>query len=408
MLFFLIALSILTAIYGYVGWRSIRPARLAPTWKTLLWAILAGLWALPLLPISLRRFGNEDAWVDQLAWVAYSTLGFFVLAFTLLVLADLARLLLPAFRFLIRLTSQFLPGAGAEEAPVDLVRRSLLAYPVNLGILGVAGAMTGYGISEAIQLPHVVRVKVPLPNLPRELEGFRIAQLTDIHIGPMIKQDFIGKIVDQTNALAPDLIALTGDLVDGSVPHLKDAVSPLSSLAARHGTFFVTGNHEYYSGAEHWIEEVDRLGMRVLLNDHLTLQSGDARILVAGVTDPTGRTYVKGHEPDLNAAIAGAPISGPTAADVKLLLAHQPRAVFDAARAGFDLQLSGHTHGGQFFPWNFVVGLTQPYLKGLHLHQNTWIYVSMGTGFWGPPLRLGTHSEIALIELTRGDKPDPA
>lgn len=403
MLFFLLALSILTAIYGYVGWRSIKPARLAPSWKKLLWALLAGLWTLPLLPIFLRRFGNEDPWVDSLAWVAYTTLGFFILAFTLLALADLIRLPIPAYRVLTRLTSQLFTNAGGGEAPVDPVRRSLLAYPVNLGILGISGGLTGYGLSEAIQLPDVVRVKVPLPNLPSELEGFRIAQITDVHIGPMIKQDFIGKIVDLTNALEPDLIAVTGDLVDGSVSHLKNAVSPLSSLAARHGSFFVTGNHEYYSGAEHWIDEVERLGMRVLLNGHHTLQAGNASILVAGVTDPNGRSYVKGHAPNLGAAISGAPT-----ADVKLLLAHQPRAVFDAAGAGFDLQLSGHTHGGQFFPWNFVVGLTQPYLKGLHLHQNTWIYVSVGTGFWGPPMRLGTHSEITLIELTRGNKPDRA
>lgn len=403
MLFFLLALSILAVIYGYVGWRSIRPARLAPSWKKLLWAILGGLWVLPPLPIFLRRFGIEDAWVDTLSWIAYSALGFFVLAFSLLVLADLARGLIPAFRFLTRFTSRFFPGAWGEDPPVDPVRRSLFAYPVNLGILGISGALAGYGYSEAIEPPDVVRVKVPLPNLPRELEGFRIVQLTDIHIGPMIKQDFIGKIVDRTNALEPDLIALTGDLVDGSVPHLKNVVSPLSSLASRHGSFFITGNHEYYSGAEPWIDEMERLRMRTLLNSHHTLQIGEARILVAGVTDPNGRSYVKGHAPDLNAAISGAPST-----DVKLLLAHQPRAVFDAAGAGFDLQLSGHTHGGQFVPWNFVVGLTQPYLKGLHLHQNTWIYVSMGTGFWGPPMRLGTHSEITLIELTRGDKPDPA
>ena len=395
LLFPIIALTVLGLIFGYVGWRTISPSRLSAFWKRGLWALLAVLWLLPPLPIFLRRLGNENLVVDVLSWVAYVNLGFFVLAFTLLVGTDLTRLVLPwLHRALTWILGRF-TGAGRPEPALDIGRRRFLAYPVNLGLLGVSGALSGYGLHEAIKFPSVVRVQVPLPNLPPGLEGFRIVQLTDIHIGPMIKHGFMRRVVERANALEPDMIALTGDLADGSVPHLKNAVAPLADLAARHGSFFVTGNHEYYSGAEPWVEEMDRLGMQVLLNGHRVLNHGPARLLVAGVTDPNGAQYVPGHKPDLTAAVSGA-----SPADFRLLLAHQPRAIYAAARNRFDLQLSGHTHGGQFIPWNIVVSLTQPYLKGLHLHQNTWIYVSRGTGYWGPPMRLGTQSEITLIELT--------
>ena len=398
MLFPIIALSVLAVIYGYVGWRTIAPAPLGRGPKTALWALLAVFWVIPLVPILLRRLGNESPPVEVLAWIAYTGLGFFVLAFTLLLITDLARLLLRiAWRVSARRGAAWRgPAArGGAEAPIDPERRRLLAYPLNLGILGLSGSLAGYGLLEAIQIPEVVKVRVPVPGLPPELEGYRIVQLTDIHVGPMIKESFMGAIVDRTNALQPDLIAVTGDLVDGSVSHLGNAVSPLAALSARQGSYFITGNHEYYSGAEAWVEKVDRLGLRVLLNEHLILQTGAARMLVAGVTDPNGAQYVRGHGMDVDGSLSGA-----APADFKLLLAHQPRAVFDAARNGFDLQLSGHTHGGQFIPWNFLVSLTQPYLKGLHDHEGTWIYVSKGTGFWGPPMRLGTRPEITLIELT--------
>lgn len=403
MLFPFAFMGTLALVYGYVGWRTISPARLSRTWKRCLWALVACLWILAPLPILLRRLDGESPSADNMAWISNLGLGFFFLAFCMLAAADLVRLAALILRRVTRFAMQGFTGATAPDTPVDPGRRRLLAYPVNLGILGVTAGLSGYGFIEAIQIPDVVRVRVPIPNLPPALEGYRIVQMTDIHIGPMIKQKFTGAIVDRANALEPDLIALTGDVVDGSVGHLSNAVSPLSALSARHGTYFVTGNHEYYSGAEVWIDEFDRLGLRVLLNDHRMLQIGDARILLAGVTDPNGGRFVDGHHTDLDAAISGA-----TPADVKLLLAHQPRSIFAAARRGFDLQLSGHTHGGQFIPWNFIVELTQPYLKGLHNHQNTWIYVSKGTGYLGPPLRLGTKPEITLIELTSQTRQESA
>jgi hypothetical protein len=241
-----------------------------------------------------------------------------------------------------------------------------------------------------------VTVDVPLAGLAPALEGFRIVQITDIHVGPTIKQEYLQAIVDRVNALQPDVVAITGDLVDGSVAELADHVAPLARLRARHGVFFVTGNHEYYSGVHGWVRELQRLGIRVLHNEHVVLQHADASLVLAGVPDYTGHHFDPAHRSDPAAALQGAPADVP-----RILLAHQPRTAHAAADAGFDLQLSGHTHGGQFLPWTLLVPLQQPYTAGLHQLGRLWIYVSRGTGYWGPPKRLGAPSEIAELRLSR-------
>jgi predicted MPP superfamily phosphohydrolase len=227
------------------------------------------------------------------------------------------------------------------------------------------------------------------------LHGFTIVQITDIHIGPTIKRRHLDAIVDAVNDLDADMIAVTGDLVDGSVRHLSEHTQPMARLTARHGAYFVTGNHEYYSGAVGWIAELRRLGLRVLMNEHVVLQHDGADVVVAGVTDFSAHHFDPAQRSDPAAAIAGAPVD----AGVKLLLAHQPRSAFAAAPAGFDLQLSGHTHGGQFLPWNFFVRLQQPFTAGLHRLGTLWVYTSRGTGYWGPPKRLGAPSEITHLRL---------
>jgi uncharacterized protein len=196
------------------------------------------------------------------------------------------------------------------------------------------------------------------------------------------------------NALEPDLVAITGDLVDGSVAELAEHVAPLAQLRSRHGSFFVTGNHEYYSGVHGWVREVQRLGIRVLHNEHVVLRHEGAALVVAGVPDFGGHHFDPQHRSDPAAAIAGAPEGLP-----RILLAHQPRTAPAAAAAGFDLQLSGHTHGGQFLPWNLFVPLQQPYTAGLHRLEQLWVYVSRGTGYWGPPKRIGAPSEISELRL---------
>ena len=266
---------------------------------------------------------------------------------------------------------------------------------MNAGIMAASGILTAYGLFESRRSPEIKKVLIPIKNLPDDLSGFTIAQITDIHVSPTIKRDWVKIIVDKVNRLSPDIIAFTGDLADGSVERLQNDVAPLSDLEAKYGKYFVTGNHEYYSGINRWINEIKRLGFTVLINEHRIIRHGKARIFLGGVTDYKGGQFYKSHASSPKAAIEGALPS-----DIKLLLAHQPKNIFSAAKAGFDLQISGHTHGGQFFPWNYVVCLDQPFVSGLHKFKNTQIYVNNGTGYWGPPLRLGVPSEITLLQLT--------
>jgi predicted MPP superfamily phosphohydrolase len=242
----------------------------------------------------------------------------------------------------------------------------------------------------------VVRnVDVPIAGLPAALDGFSIVQISDVHVGATIKNGYVSRIVDTVNSLDADMIAVTGDLVDGSVQRLSSHTAPLGRFSARHGAFFVTGNHEYYSGADAWIAEMRRLGLSVLLNEHVVLEHGGEAVVVAGVTDYSAHHFDPAQRSNPAAAMAGAPAR----AGVRVLLAHQPRSAFAAAKAGFDLQLSGHTHGGQFFPWNLLVKLVEPFAAGLHRLDKLWVYVSRGTGYWGPPKRFGAPSEITHLRL---------
>jgi len=268
-------------------------------------------------------------------------------------------------------------------ALADLLR----LHHASPAILAGAVLLTIVGLVQA-RRPRVVRVTIPIEDLPADLAGLRIVQISDLHVGPTIRRRFVEWVVDATNALAPDLVAVTGDVADGFVPELREHVAPLARLRAPLGRFFVTGNHEYYWDPRGWTRELERLGLSVLSNEHRLLVRGNGRLLLAGVTDLSAG-------PDPVAAVAGAPDS-----DVRVLLAHQPRSAYAARDAGFHLQLSGHTHGGQFFPFNLLVRLFQPFVSGLHRLEAMWLYVSRGTGYWGPPLRLGAPPEITLIELT--------
>jgi predicted MPP superfamily phosphohydrolase len=245
-------------------------------------------------------------------------------------------------------------------------------------------------MASALGEPEVVDVEIALRKLPRALDGFTIVQLSDLHTGLTIDREFVQRVVDRANALSPDLIALTGDLVDGNVEDLRDAVAPLGQLRAPHGVFAVTGNHEYYAGADPWIAEITRLGARYLRNERVSIERGGASFDLAGVDDFTA--HGEGHGEDLPAATAGR-----DAEKALVLLAHQPRQVRNAARHGVDLQLSGHTHGGQIWPWHYIVKLQQGgLLAGRYEHEGTQLYVTRGCGYWGPPVRL-----LAPLEITR-------
>lgn len=392
-MFALIFIGTAGLLAAYVAWRLLRTARISRTGKLAAVAAIAFVVLCTPLTIMLRSRGVENTVVDLVAWAGYIGLGFLSFVLTFLVLRE--GLLVPAVVFQ-KAASYWRRRRGQEnqtQSP-DIDRRRFLTNGINTGILATAGVLTGYGVSEAKQIPDVKRVTVALPGLPVDLEGFRIVQLSDIHVSPTLKRPFVEGVVAVVNQLAPDLVALTGDLVDGSVNRLAGDVAPLADIRSAHGNFFVTGNHEYYSNAPDWIEKMRSLGFIVLLNENRIISRGQGRLLVAGVTDYRAGRFYPEHASDPEKAIRNSvPVNS------KILLAHQPKSIFAAQQAGFDLQISGHTHGGQFFPWNLFVGYTQPFVAGLHRYKDTQIYISSGTGYWGPPLRVGSPSEITLLTL---------
>ncbi|MCE9641291.1 MAG: metallophosphoesterase [Betaproteobacteria bacterium] len=333
-----------------------------------------------LIPFAFNsRRENRGQALHVLAWVGLIAMGMFSSLFVLTLLRDIALL-----------AASTLSLFSHIEEPLQQFRHwSADAVPL------LATLLTALGFINARSRASIRAVDIPIANLPAALHGFTIAQITDIHIGTTIRGHHLDAIVDAVNGLNVDMIAVTGDLVDGSVAELGAHTQPLSRLSARHGTFFVTGNHEYYSGAHSWIVEIRRLGLRVLMNEHVVLQHEGSEVVVAGVTDFNAGHFDESHESDPVAAIVGAPAG----AGVNLLLAHQPRSAFAARAAGYHLQLSGHTHGGQFLPWNFFVRFQQPFTAGLHRLDELWVYVSRGTGYWGPPKRLGAPSEITRLTL---------
>jgi uncharacterized protein len=282
------------------------------------------------------------------------------------------------------------------ELPESAERRRFFADVLNFGIVGGATGLSALGFAAARRVPEVVEVEVPIADLHPDLVGLRIVQLTDVHVGPTIRGAWLDQVVEVVNSLDADLVALTGDFVDGKVETLGPELAGLGRIQATYGAFFVTGNHEYYWDGPAWCRAIAAHGPTVLINEHRCIERGAATLLVAGVSDIGAGRHVAGHASDPAAAKAGAP-----AHDLSLLLAHQPRSVFAAAEAGFDLQLSGHTHAGQYFPMSLMIYLFQPYVAGLERHGDTQIYVSRGTGYWGPPNRAGSPSEITLLTLVR-------
>lgn len=369
---FLVVLSLMVLLLVYIGMRLVPDLALGlggTLAAVVLLGLLGALVPVGLMSASLRR----RRWSEAMAWAGLLSMGLFSSLLVTTVLRDLVLLVLTVF--------------GAVT--VQLSHVSALAVPLTA--LGV----TVIGYANARRVARIVHVDVPIRNLPEALHGYTIAQISDVHVGPTIKRAYLDAIVDRVNALGADAIAVTGDLVDGSVQRLAAHTAPLARLRAGDGVYFVTGNHEYYSGALEWITEVRRLGLTVLMNQHVIVMRDDARLMIAGVADFNAHHFHPEHKSDPQRAAAGAPAG----VGVRVLLAHQPRSATAAAAAGFDLQLSGHTHGGQFFPWNLFVPLQQPFVAGLNRVRDLWVYTSRGTGYWGPPKRFGAPSEITLVRL---------
>lgn len=360
----------------YVGQRVISRLQIESPKSIIVWIFLGLFVVSQIVSAYAYRMYPDNGWTTALQWASYTGLGVFVIFFFTVIASDI---------FL--LFSRHLLN---ENYTIDFERRSFLTF----GTLALTAAATGF--AQAIKGPKVIEVEVPIKNLPSDFQGFRIVQISDLHIGPTITKDYAENVVSIANGLNPDLLALTGDFSDGEVELLRPSIAPLKNLKAKHGTFFVTGNHEYYWDPVGWLKEYQELGAKVLTNEHVLIKEKSSQLVLAGVTDHSTGSRIEGHQSDPHKSIQGAPIE-----TVKILLAHQPESYKEASKAGFDLQLSGHTHSGQFFPFSLFMPLAHKYYVGLNRHENMWIYVNRGTGYWGPPQRFAIPSEITLIKLVR-------
>jgi predicted MPP superfamily phosphohydrolase len=373
-----VIVSLTVGTHYYLWARLIRDPGLPSPWRQLATLALVVLaFSIPISMMAWRLFPRDIA--IPVSWIGYLWMGSMFLLLVLLWSGELARLGWLTY---------------ANVASVDTGRREFLAQ-VLAGGAGLFGfALTGFGVWSAIRPVEVKHVPVKLKKLPSRLDGLRLVQLSDVHVGLTIGRDFIEDVVKKVNALQPDIVAITGDLIDGSVEDLGPAVAPLGDIQASLGTYFVTGNHEYYSGADSWLRFLRSIGIRALRNEHVELEKDGEILHLAGVDDWTAHQFGPGHGADLPRAMRGRDTSKPV-----VLMAHQPVQFGEARKHGVDLQISGHTHGGQIFPFGLLTRLVQPFVSGLHQRGDSQIYVSSGTGYWGPPMRVAAPSEITLIEL---------
>jgi hypothetical protein len=377
--YFTIASALAVITHGYFALRLCRTWR----WRALL---IANVALLPgALVLTLRAPPGAAAWAVPLAHVAFADVGFSILLFAALLTRDLV----------LEVHTQLRRRRGEDPD-----RRRLLLAALDRVVVAAAGGATVVGYGVAMAQPELRRVRVPVAptRAPPGWAGMRVAQISDLHVGPTLRRGYVEALVATVNALDPDLVVITGDLVDGFVSQLADQVAPLASLRARHGVFFVTGNHEYFYRAGEWLTALEGLGISVLSNAHALLDHAGATVLLAGLDDPSAPPDAR---PSGDRALAAAVAAAPAGA-LRILLAHRPSDVSLATALGFDVQLSGHLHGGQFFPLTLVIAAMVPHVAGLYRVGETWLYVNRGAGYWGPPNRLGARQEITLLELVRG------
>ncbi len=372
--FLLGALVVTTVVHGYLHRRLVRDTALSRTWQKRARATTMALASLlPLGMAGLLLMRHAPRWVAApVMWCAFAWVGLLL--------------------FLLPLV---LAGEAVRLVPRNPERRQAMSRMVGL-VSGAATLVLGGGAAVVAQMPPLVRrLRIPLAKMPARMNGYRIVQVSDVHVSATIGRALVEALVASVNALEPDLVAITGDLVDGSVRELGPLLAPLAHLRTRDGVYFVTGNHEYLSGVEDWLAFFESsLGFRVLRNEHVAIGGKDGFDLI-GIDDQSGGSWVEGHGPDLPAALKTR-----NATRASVLLAHRPDGVHDAAKQGIGLQLSGHTHGGQISPIGWALErLRQPYVFGLHEVGPTTLYVTSGAGYWGPPMRLATRAEIVIFEL---------
>lgn len=375
-IFMVVMVALSGLIHAWFYRRMARDPELPRRWRMAVGGFLAVMAvSVPLTFVGTRLLSPEAA--APISYLGYGWMGavFFIAVF--LLPGELVRVVMRV--------------SGRPDDPER--RRFVFRALSGFAYVGAFGA-SAMSVRENFGPWVVERLEVPLAKLPPSLSGFRMVQLTDVHVGPTIGREFMTRLVDEVNALGPDAVVITGDLVDGTVEELASRVAPLAGLVAPAGVYFVTGNHEYYSGVDEWMAHLPTLGIRVLRNERVPVGRDGVSFDLAGIDDYRAHQYGRGHGADIAKAVADRDESR-----ALVLLAHQPKQVIEAAEHGVDLQLSGHTHGGQMYPFGFLVRLDQPYVRGLHLEKETAIYVSRGTGWWGPPMRLDSPPEIAEIVL---------
>ncbi|MFC1662324.1 metallophosphoesterase [Gemmatimonadota bacterium] len=381
--FLTVALVIMSGVHGYLFRRLVVDTVIPSPWSTILgWALIGVVASIPLSFLVSRALDKSLA--RYFVVPVYVWLGFVFQAFFLVLAIDVVRGL--------GWLGLRIGGVGPlfSDPSGGLLAGRWVAGLAAGTVLATTAFAVWWGLSRLV----VKRVEVSLPKLPPPLDGFTIVQLSDLHLDLVHGRKWLSGVVARANALDPDLIAITGDLAEGSVAHFAEDVEPLRQLTAPHGVFFVTGNHEYYHDLEGWLTLLDEYGVRVLRNERVPVGRGEDFFDLAGVDDHEGGRLAPGQGPDLDRALSGRDPEREV-----VLLAHQPRVVEEAARRGVGLVLSGHTHGGQIWPFSYLVYLQQPYVRALKEHNGTQLYISSGTGFWGPPMRLGTTAEITHVTL---------
>lgn len=386
LIFLLSAMAILSGAHIYFWFRLVRETELHPPhrlWAT--WACVALAALVPICLVAPRLLPRSVAGLAS--WPGYIWMGLMLMLFAGLVITDLARLAFIAGRSIL----------GILPLPPD--RQLALVRWVALAVCGAAALAGSYSVLQGLRRPVIKELQIALPKLPAALAGTRLVQLSDLHIGATKSEAFAKDVVERTNALNPDIILLTGDIVEGRFGSVRADVQVLAGLKARLGVYMVTGNHEYYSGLREWLPELERLGIKILRNRHVTLDADkDGGWVLAGIDDWKGDSVEPGQGADMARALKDVDPQRPV-----VLLSHQPKAMIQAAQAGVGLVLSGHTHGGQIWPFGLAVRLQQAsFLVGLYRVGGSQLYVNPGTGHWGPPMRLGTRSEITHITLVPG------
>jgi predicted MPP superfamily phosphohydrolase len=376
LVFLAIAVTVTTVIHLYLWQRLVRDTARSRRWRR-----IGGFAVLGAAVVMVATLFGEPSLPGPVAWLSapgYVWLGvMFYLWVSLLVLE------LPVLA--VRLSAR--RGSAPDPERRLLLRRGA-AIAAGLAAVGVSG----YGMSRAYGPPKVTRLAVPLARLDPRADGLRVAVIADIHVGPLYGAGQVERVVEIVNRLDADLVTVVGDMVSSEVGKVRESAAPLRGLRSRYGSFFVTGNHEYYNGYEEWIEAAEELGLRVLRNQRVEIAHRGGAIDLAGVNDLEGTRY--DDPPDYAAALDDRDPSRPV-----LLMAHQPVQVHEAAAYGVDLQVSGHTHGGQLYPFDFMVRADQPVVSGLAEVDGTLVYVTNGAGFWGPPIRVGADPDITLLEL---------